>query len=54
MQELFDAFKTHGLSRADWEGPKFARIRTIQKLRGEGRLDEALRWTSSAVPGRRS
>ena len=54
MQELYDAFKAHGLSVADWDGPKFARIRQIQKLRGEGRLDEGLRWRTPAVPGRAS
>jgi hypothetical protein len=53
MQELYDAFKTHGLSAADWQGPRFARIRQIQKLRGEGRLDGSLRWTAQAVPGAR-
>jgi nucleoside-diphosphate-sugar epimerase len=54
MRELYDAFTTHGLSVQDWEGPKFARIRQIQKLRGEGRLDAGLRWTASTVPGRRT
>ena len=43
------AFQKNGLSVADWNGPKFARIRTIQKLKGEGRLDEGLRWIAQPV-----
>jgi nucleoside-diphosphate-sugar epimerase len=52
MAELYAAFKKNGLSVADWNGPKFARIRTIQKLRGEGKLDASLRWTEQPVGGR--
>jgi len=53
MEELYAAFKKNGLSVADWNGPKFARIRTIQKLRGEGKLDASLRWTEQPVRGGR-
>jgi len=49
MEELYAAFRKYGLSSADWDGPKFARIRTIQKLKGEGRLDEGLRWIAQPV-----
>jgi nucleoside-diphosphate-sugar epimerase len=53
MEELYAAFKKNGLSAGDWNGPKFARIRTIQKLRGEGRLNGELRWVGQPV-GERS
>ena len=53
MEELYAAFKKNGLSVEDWNGPKFARIRTIQKLRGEGKLDASLRWTEQPVRGGR-
>ncbi|HVQ34996.1 MAG TPA: NAD(P)-dependent oxidoreductase [Candidatus Bathyarchaeia archaeon] len=53
MEELYAAFQKNGLSVADWNGPKFARIRTIQELRGAGKLDAALRWTEQPVRGGR-
>lgn len=54
MEELYAAFKRYGLTQDEWEGPRYMRIRQIQKLRGEGRLDGGLRWTAPAVRGART
>ena len=50
--ELYAAYQKVGLTLDEFEGPRYKRIAHIQKLIGEGRLDEALRWkaqTPSAV-----
>ncbi|MGZ8693908.1 MAG: NAD-dependent epimerase/dehydratase family protein, partial [Gaiellaceae bacterium] len=44
IEELRDAFKGHGLTREQLEGPRFQRIRRVRALQDEGRLDERLRW----------
>jgi hypothetical protein len=44
IEELYDAYRAAGLTRADFEGPKFQRIEQIQRLLSNGRLDASLRW----------
>jgi nucleoside-diphosphate-sugar epimerase len=44
MEQLYEAFKLHGLSHADFTGDRFVRIKRILKLQREGRVDGALRW----------
>jgi nucleoside-diphosphate-sugar epimerase len=46
IQQLYEAYQKHGLTATEFSGPKYQRIRTIQKLRAEGRLDDRLRWIS--------
>jgi len=45
-QELYDAYKTVGLTLEDLEGAKFMRIRTVKELQDSGRLDNSLRWAN--------
>ncbi len=42
-QELYEAYKTHGISLDEFEGPKYKRIDHIRMLIAEGHLDNALR-----------
>lgn len=49
-QELYDAYRTAGLTLADLERGKYVRIRQIQKLISDGALDGSLRWRKG-VPG---
>jgi nucleoside-diphosphate-sugar epimerase len=43
-QELYGAFRTHGLSLEAFEGPQYQRIGHIRRLLESGQIDEALRW----------
>lgn len=44
IEELYDAFVRNGLVIGDLEGDRFMRIRHIQKLTGDSRIDADLRW----------
>src|ERR1041384_553443 len=48
ITQLVAAFRATGLTREDFSGPRYLRIKRIQALQQEGRLDANLRWT--AVP----
>ncbi|HEX4965570.1 MAG TPA: SDR family oxidoreductase [Thermoanaerobaculia bacterium] len=43
-RELYDAYQKAGFSKEDLLGPRFIRLKRIQELQAEGRLDAALRW----------
>jgi nucleoside-diphosphate-sugar epimerase len=45
VEELYQAYLTHGLSEGDLTGAKFQRVRHIQDLTARGLLDETLRWS---------
>jgi nucleoside-diphosphate-sugar epimerase len=45
-QELFDAYRSVGLTAADMDLGRYTRIAQIQKLKESGRLDQSLRKTS--------
>ncbi|MFB6231683.1 MAG: NAD-dependent epimerase/dehydratase family protein [Salinibacter sp.] len=47
-QELYDAYERHGVRVDDFEGPRYKRLAQIEKLKADGLLDDALRWTSTA------
>lgn len=47
--ELFEAYRTVGLSAADLEDGRYTRLAQIRKLIKAGRLDGSLRWTSQHV-----
>lgn len=49
MAQLYDAFQRHGLTRNQFLGDRFVRIKHILKLQAEGRLDGVLRWTAAPV-----
>ncbi len=44
IEELRAAFERHGLTRADFLGERFLRIKRLQQLQREGRVDATLRW----------
>jgi nucleoside-diphosphate-sugar epimerase len=48
-QELYDAYRTAGLSREQVEGGRYVRISHIQRLLNAGQLDACLRWTRQAA-----
>ena len=52
MEQLYEAFKQHGLSHADFTGDRFVRIKRILKLQREGRVDAALRWQPAGAGAR--
>jgi nucleoside-diphosphate-sugar epimerase len=43
-QELYDTYRTAGLTFQDVDSGRYTRIHTIQGLLGVGRIDGALRW----------
>jgi nucleoside-diphosphate-sugar epimerase len=48
-QELYDAYRAAGLTRDDVEKGRYVRIRQIQRLLQDGRVDPSLRRTQLAV-----
>jgi nucleoside-diphosphate-sugar epimerase len=53
MEELYDAFRRGRLTREDFDGDRYVRMRRIRTLQDDGRLDQSLRWTrasTGAVP----
>jgi len=49
-QQLYDAYRAAGLTYADIEKGRYARISHIRKLMSAGRLDSSLRWCEPAAP----
>jgi len=43
-QELYDAYRTVGLTRQDIESGRYVRLKHIRRLLEAGRLDASLRW----------
>jgi nucleoside-diphosphate-sugar epimerase len=43
IEELYEAYKHHGMSTEEWSGPRYYRLRTVKRLQDEGRLDARLR-----------
>jgi hypothetical protein len=43
-RELYDAYRTAGMSVEDFHGRKFTRLKHLKYLIGTGRLDDSLRW----------
>ncbi len=54
IQELAEDMRRNGLARADFEGPRFVRLRRIEELRAGGRLDARLRLVDVPVGGTRT
>ncbi len=48
-QELYQAYRTIGLTGADLEHGRYTRISEIRRLQNAGKLDSALHWTSRCV-----
>ncbi|HTR21206.1 MAG TPA: SDR family oxidoreductase [Gemmatimonadales bacterium] len=45
IAQLVAAYRAAGMTRADFTGARYLRIRRIQELQAAGRLDAELRWT---------
>jgi nucleoside-diphosphate-sugar epimerase len=45
VEELYQAYRSVGLTLEDFEGDRYKRIAHIKRLVGEGKLNEGLRWT---------
>jgi len=48
-QELYEAYQAAGLTFADIERGRYARISEIRRLQESGKLDSSLRWTSKSL-----
>jgi nucleoside-diphosphate-sugar epimerase len=44
IEELYRAYVDAGLDDGDWTGDRYFRLKTIQRLLSEGRLDDGLHW----------
>lgn len=51
IEELVAAYHAHGVTEAEFFGPRFTRIKRIQALQADGRLDDDLRWRTLAAKG---
>jgi nucleoside-diphosphate-sugar epimerase len=51
IEQLYGAFKTHGLSQADITGGRYLRLKHLQQLLRHGRLDASLRWREPPPSG---
>jgi len=43
IEELYQAYKAHGMTNEEWTGPRYYRLRTVKELQKAGRLDANLR-----------
>jgi nucleoside-diphosphate-sugar epimerase len=48
-RELIEAYEEVGLTKGDFDGTRYVRIRRLKSLLGEGELDSNLRWRSPVV-----
>jgi nucleoside-diphosphate-sugar epimerase len=48
-KQLYEAYKTFGLTLADFEGARYMRIKHVRQLQSEGKLDSDLRWNPVGV-----
>lgn len=48
-RQLYDAYRTIGLTAADIEGTRYIRLRRIKELLAAGVLDASLRWQAAPV-----
>jgi nucleoside-diphosphate-sugar epimerase len=44
IEELYEAYKAHGLTEEEFLSSRYLRIRHVQDLQQQGRLDSNLRW----------
>jgi hypothetical protein len=49
ITELIEAYRRFGLTAEAFAGDRYQRLRRIQALRADGRLDSQLRWTTTSV-----
>lgn len=46
-KQIYDSYRTIGLGKDDYEGPRYKRIAQLKLLLSTGQLDESLRWRKS-------
>jgi nucleoside-diphosphate-sugar epimerase len=46
IEEIYQAYKNAGLTKEEWLGPRFYRLKTVKGLQERGKLDNNLRRTS--------
>jgi nucleoside-diphosphate-sugar epimerase len=49
IEQLVEAYRRYGLTLADLNGERHQRLHRITALRGAGRIDKTLRWTTAPV-----
>lgn len=47
VEQLYDAYKRHGVTLEEFEGPRYQRVAHIRKLMSEGDIDDNLRVSGS-------
>ena len=47
VRQIYDGYRTYGLTSDEFLGSKYVRVKRIQQLQSEGRLDSSLRWRTS-------
>jgi hypothetical protein len=52
VEELCRAFAANGLTREEFLGSRYIRIKRIQELQAAGRVDAELRWKDELEPAR--
>ncbi len=48
-RELYDAYRAVGLTKEEFDGPRYKRLQWIQELQRQGRLDGGLHWVAAAA-----
>jgi len=51
IADVRDGFRQQGLTAEDVRGPRYMRIKRVQSLMEQGRLDRDLRWTDGTLRG---
>jgi nucleoside-diphosphate-sugar epimerase len=49
IEQLADAFRTYGMTREGFSGSRYMRVKHIQVLQRQGRVDGTLRWQRDAA-----
>jgi nucleoside-diphosphate-sugar epimerase len=47
VEQLYEAYRRHGLTKEEFLGSKYLRIRRVKELQTAGRLDASLRWLAA-------
>lgn len=50
IRQLTGAYRRHGLTREDFDGDRYKRLRRIQALQKAGHIDDRLRWLGTGKP----
>ena len=46
IEELYEAYKAHGMTKDEFHGPRYYRLKVINERIARGELDKNLRWTN--------